>query len=223
MRLAWALVAVLAGAVSALAQTTDVAALKTAGDIGLVDTFLHDHPADAGALALRDDLAGQARGLVLMPMTARPDYVAQRAALDKAMASGQAVDYQAMLAGFPDGIYAGFAKEALAKLPPPTADDGTDFQGMTFTTPFPKGDQIAGQSIEQLIANASPLFTPIEGIPEEMWKGQHCANCHQWTQPALCDQAKIYVSGAAAIPDNAHPLGPDFRKGLREWAKAGCK
>ncbi len=53
------------------------------------------------------------------------------------------------------------------------APAGTD---LTFTMPFTSGDApLVGRSIEEIVT-LSPLHPPIEGIPDELWKGQSCSN-----------------------------------------------
>ena len=83
--------------------------------------------------------------------------------------------------------------------------------------------EIVDHSIESLISS-QPLFAPIEGLPEEAWKGLVCSNCHQWEKAALCDQGKFYV---AQEPPEAleaqHPLGGAFKLTLKRWAEQGCQ
>ncbi|MDO9524584.1 MAG: caspase family protein [Gemmobacter sp.] len=167
---------------------------------------------------------------------ATPD-TRESALIEVARASGQAADYHAYLDAFPTGIYAELAKFELSTLaartaaPPPiapvvsapapsTAEQAT----LTFTTALTVGgENVAGKSIEQL-AKSSPLFAPIDGLPEELWKGQTCSNCHAWTQSALCDQGKTYLaqSGERAL-SKQHPFGGPFKRALRVWAGGGCQ
>ncbi len=160
-----------------------------------------------------------------------------------AQASGTADDYSAYLEQYPDGIYAEFAafelkilaekaKRAQAAAQPAQeeivvasraapAPMGTE---LTFTMPFTSGEEpLVGRSIEQIVT-LSPAFPPIEGIPDELWKGQSCSNCHQWTKEALCTQGTTYVT---ASDDKAvskpHPFGGAFKVNLRSWADGGCK
>ncbi len=163
-----------------------------------------------------------------------------------AQGTGAAEDYQAYLDAFPDGIYAEFAifelqvladkaaraqaaqtedTTVIAALPEAsraaTAPMGTE---LTFVMPFTNGgDAIFGKSIEELVT-LSPLFPPIEGIPEELWKDQSCSNCHQWTKDALCTQGKTYVSaGNNDAVSKPHPYGGGFKANVRAWAEGGCK
>jgi hypothetical protein len=95
---------------------------------------------------------------------------------------------------------------------------------VAFDTPLTEvPDEIAGRSIADLI-QGSPLYPPIEGLPEEVWKTQTCSHCHQWTREDLCTQAQTYVTAPAERTLSAdHPLGPAFRGVLRVWAEGGCE
>jgi hypothetical protein len=102
-----------------------------------------------------------------------------------------------------------------------TAGDGADLGELAFATPIGAGP-LAGRSIEEIIAG-SPDFPPIEGLPDEVWKGKHCADCHQWTQKALCDQGTFYVTSGTELPEGeVHPLN-GFRQVLKAWAAQGCR
>jgi hypothetical protein len=168
----------------------------------------------------------------------------------QARRSGTATDYQAYLDAFPQGIFAELAKfeiEILAQKseaaavaaaePAPTdpgddqvalnralvAQSGNDVMGLTFTTPFPVGGPpIEGLSIPEIVM-LSPLYSPIEGLPEELWKTQTCSSCHAWTREALCTQGKTYVTAAddSAVSKD-HPFGGVFKRGLKGWAAADC-
>lgn len=94
---------------------------------------------------------------------------------------------------------------------------------VTFAGAITVGSEaIIGKSIKELIT-ATPLFAPIEGLPDEAWTGLECANCHQWEPVALCDQGKFYL---AQDPPEAmeaqHPLGGAFKLNLKRWAELGC-
>ena len=97
-------------------------------------------------------------------------------------------------------------------------------QVVTFSGPLALGnDAIIGQSIEHLITT-TPLFAPIEGLPDEVWKDKTCDTCHQWTQEALCTQATTYLGqNAQRSLALAHPLGNEFKLTLRAWAQGGCQ
>ena len=173
----------------------------------------------------------------------------QQRLIEIAQSSGSAEDYSAYLEAYPDGIYAEFAafelkvlKEkqdrATAAAQVPAPQDGTvvaalepsraapapEGLNLSFTTPLTAGDPaILGKSIAELV-EATPLFPPIEGLPESLWKDQKCTNCHQWTKEALCDQGKTYVSAndEAALAKQ-HPFGGSFKRNVKSWAAGGCK
>ena len=73
------------------------------------------------------------------------------------------------------------------------------------------------------IVELSPMFPPVEGLPEEYWKEQSCSNCHEWTQAALCTQGETYVTAnnERALA-KVHPFGGVFKQALRSWASEGC-
>ncbi|WP_120502735.1 caspase family protein [Sulfitobacter mediterraneus] len=164
-----------------------------------------------------------------------------------AQSSGSAVDYQAYLDVFPQGTYAELAafelkiikekaeRAAVAQsttqapaaettAAEPATPAVVDLSGLTFETPFPTGGApIQGLSIAEIVQLA-PMFPPIEGIPEELWKDQSCSNCHEWTHAALCDQGTTYTkdNNVRAL-SKAHPFGGVFKQGLRAWATGKCK
>ena len=81
---------------------------------------------------------------------------------------------------------------------------------------------IAGNSIEVLIGTV-PKYPPIPGLPDKAWLGRNCADCHQWTRAALCDQGKFYVKQVPPVAlETQHPLGGAFKLTLRRWAELGC-
>ncbi|TMM54119.1 caspase family protein [Sulfitobacter sabulilitoris] len=172
----------------------------------------------------------------------------EEALIATAQSLGTAEAYQAYLDAFPQGIYAELVAFELGVIaqkaqrtddtPNPTAgpvetaalnravapeSDANALSGLTYVMPFPiGGPPIEGQTIEQ-ITGLSPLFAPIVGLPESLWKDQKCSSCHEWTREALCTQGKTYVSA----PDDTavtkkHPFGGVFKKGLRGWAGADC-
>jgi hypothetical protein len=148
--------------------------------------------------------------------------------------SGDPARIQLYLDTFPAGAHRADAELAISAL---TAGKGGVTAGgtngvtvvpqgsmmVTFSGPIQSGEpQIVGKSIEQLIAG-QPMFPPFEGIPDELWKGQHCTNCHQWNRERLCEQAGFYLGGDAARSlEKPHPLGLSFKQTLKAWAAAGC-
>ena len=95
---------------------------------------------------------------------------------------------------------------------------------VTFAGPITVGTpNIIGRSIEKLI-KSQPLFAPIEGLPEEAWKGLICSDCHKWDQAALCDQGKFYITQEPPEALEAqHPLGGAFKLTLKRWAEQDCQ
>ncbi|GGE41533.1 caspase family protein [Actibacterium pelagium] len=122
----------------------------------------------------------------------------------------------------PNGSFSGQARALLLAMPTPKPSTGAAPR-LAFDAPLPEGDpHIKGKAIAELI-NGSPLYPPFEGVPEELWKGQKCTNCHQWTRELLCEQGQFYVAGNS---DNSlaklHPYGGTFKSNVRKWASAGC-
>jgi hypothetical protein len=96
-------------------------------------------------------------------------------------------------------------------------------QTITFLTPLSRGfEPIAGRSIAQII-EGSPQYPPIEGLPDEVWKGKHCMDCHQWNKERLCEQGQTYLTATGSFAlDKQHPID-GFKQVLREWAASGCQ
>lgn len=123
------------------------------------------------------------------------------------------------------------AQEPAAETPAPAAPAATGDiaqriaqSDITFAGTLAEGATgVAGRSIEQLIAG-TPLYPPIEGLPEALWKEQQCSNCHEWTQSNLCEQANFYLGDAGA--ENLikqHPYGGTFKLNIAQWARGGCR
>lgn len=151
--------------------------------------------------------------------------------LEAARVSGELADYEAYLAEFPQGAFAALAKleidainkrapaqeEQVAPTPEPVAQ-------VLFDVPLTTGPpEILGKTISE-IAELAPLYPPVDGIPEELWKDQTCSTCHQWTRDDLCAQGKTYLKQSAARSlEKQHPLGGGFKSSLRNWAEGGCQ
>jgi hypothetical protein len=174
-----------------------------------------------------------ALGLSLGATWAQEPAAAEAELFGRAQKSGLAQDYRAYLDAYPEGTFAEIAAFELkwgnpgeaAGAPQTTIADAPRRQtGITFTTPLvsaPEGH--SGASIADLI-KGSPLFPPIEGIPEQLWKGQTCTNCHQWTKENLCDQGKTYLTPAGSTSlVKPHPYGGAFKAAVRTFAEEGCK
>jgi uncharacterized caspase-like protein len=176
---------------------------------------------------------------------AGPDEIA---AFGAASASGTLEAYQDFLLAYPSSTFVEAVNAEIAALaasaaraatpavpdpPPPAAvvegpvDPALiaeiEAEPITFSAPLRVGTaDMIGKTIEELI-KSSPLYAPIEGLPEEVWLGKHCSDCHQWTQAALCDQGTFYINDKDfAAVTTQHPLGGAFRVALREWAVDGC-
>ncbi|MBU2959876.1 caspase family protein [Citreicella sp. C3M06] len=186
---------------------------------------------------IAQELAGEAAPASATP--AGPSSEEQRL-FDAAQAQGSIAGWQRYLEGYPDGTFAEYASgevaalsaaagndpdgagapgpapEVIAAAPAPAPDVPPTFRGL-LVSPEPA---VNGRSIADLI-NSTPLFPPIEGLPDDYWKGQKCSNCHDWTEDRICVQAQTYVSSDKAL-DKKHPLGGSFKAALRDWAAAGC-
>ena len=95
---------------------------------------------------------------------------------------------------------------------------------VAFSVPLAAGSSdVAGKSIEELIAGV-PLFAPIDGLPEELWKEQECSSCHEWNPANLCEEANFYLGeGGAVSLGKPHPYGGTFKLNLAQWARGGCQ
>jgi Caspase domain len=169
------------------------------------------------------------------PFQAGPE---ETAMFDTAMKTLAREDLEAYLAAYPQGVFAALVEAEIANLPP--ADSGNEVAAVdpeqvtnsisdvstpvaNFTSPVVQGSpDIIGKSLEELVAG-SPLFPPFEGIPEELWKGQQCTNCHHWTKEALCEQGTFYVTnGSKFVARKEHPYGGTFKANVKLWAENGC-
>ncbi|MBZ9857251.1 caspase domain-containing protein [Mesorhizobium sp. CA13] len=104
------------------------------------------------------------------------------------------------------------------KIPKLASDDP-----IFFDRPINFGDpEIDGKSIAELI-KGEPLFSPVEGLDNSVWKGKHCNGCHDWNETRLCDQAKNFATNDVSVLRLQHPLGTRFKVALAKWAQGGCK
>ncbi len=180
--------------------------------------------------------------LVVSPMAAQQaPTAAEEALFQTAQKSGAVADYQAYLAEYPQGAFAEIAlfelEWAVKVAPAPGATPETSIAppetpetavfaqtGIGFETALiAPGTSVDGKSIVQLI-EGSPLFAPIEGLPEALWKDQSCSSCHSWTKEALCTQGQTYSgpNGPHALV-KMHPYGGAFKAALKTFALEGCK
>lgn len=156
--------------------------------------------------------------------------------------------YRTYLDAFPDGTFSEFARGEIAAL---EAQASTDPVGQG-VSPAPEQTELALATTEQErstvpnvvkfdlplsapgsvidgiilseITNMSPLFPPVEGLPDEFWKEQTCSSCHEWNKDRLCEQANVYLtlSGQKSM-DKPHPFGGILKRNLRQWATGGCE
>ncbi len=91
-----------------------------------------------------------------------------------------------------------------------------------FNQPVPFGPfPINGRTLKEM-AESTPLFPPIEDLPEALWKDKQCTTCHKWNQARLCDQGKFYAKAAKNVLRHQHPFGGTYKIALMRWAKSGC-
>ena len=93
---------------------------------------------------------------------------------------------------------------------------------LRFNQPIPFGPfPVNGHSIQEMI-DSTPLFSPIEGIEESLWK-KKCTSCHQWNQARMCQQAATYVKAPKFVLRVQHPFGGTLKLALMRWAMSGCQ
>lgn len=177
---------------------------------------------------------------VLSAQEASAEQVEQVAQSEEALAweavknSEASADVFAFIEEYPNGE---FVKEAKARMidllwvemaqnPVPASEITLQQEvvNVSFGAPLEVGaPEIIGKTIEELIAG-SPLFPPVEGLPEEYWKEQECSNCHEWETANLCTQANTYLTDAGSENlTKQHPYGGTFKLNLRNWAVGGCQ
>ncbi|WP_089994131.1 hypothetical protein [Cognatiyoonia koreensis] len=172
--------------------------------------------------------------LTMSPVAAQDS--AEALAWEAAKATGTSAEVFEFIEQYPNGE---FTKEAKAymidllwvELAANAPEQATvvevavaDSVPVTFSTPLTEGSaDIVGMTLEKLI-DGTPLYPPVEGLPESYWKDQNCSNCHTWEQANLCTQANSYLTDAGA--ENLvkkHPYGGTFKMNLRNWAQGGCE
>jgi Caspase domain len=141
-----------------------------------------------------------------------------RARLEE-LKNGQTASAQAYPSTTPTKPAPSSSEVALRSAPAPTAtsEPAIHFRDALSSVPFPMN----GHSLAELI-QGTPLFPPIEGLEESVWKKQ-CASCHQWSQTNLCDQAKTYLKNPKAALRVSHPYGGPEKVAMMQWAKTGCQ
>lgn len=223
----------------AIAEAQLWASVRATNDPVQLMLFLRAYPDSsfqAEARALLDTvMAAETSGQVPTPGVDPDETAAFEVATQLATVEG----FEAFAAQYPDSVFLEVARAEIAALnaaaaatpPVPDVDPAIAAleaelaaQVVTFSAPLVVGNAaIIGQSIEQLIAT-TPLYAPIEGLPDEVWKDKTCDTCHVWTQEALCTQANTYLGqNAQRSLALQHPLGNEFKFTLRAWATGGCQ
>ena len=225
--------------------------VEKSADAVQVMLFLRTYPDGRFETAARDLLKTLMAGelepekeevvVVETPKTQTPE-LDEASMIETARNSGALADYEAYLEAFPQGVFAELAKleisslKAKAKaaaedaptetaaLAPEASRNGAAIGPVLWDQPLQSGaPEIVGVTIEDVVVMA-PAFSPIEGLPDELWKGQPCSNCHEWTREALCTQATTYLSLSAATSlRKQHPFGGTFKENLKSWAAGGCQ
>ena len=223
----------------AIAEAQLWASVRDTNDPVQLMLFLRAYPDstfESEARALLDTVMAAETSGATVPTGVDPD---ETAAFEVATELATVEGYEAFAKQYPDSVFLEVAraeiealKAAAAATPPaPDVDPATAAleaelaaQVVTFSGPLVLGNEaIIGQSIEHLITT-TPLYAPIEGLPDEVWKDKTCSTCHQWTQEALCTQATTYLGqNAQRSLALAHPLGNEFKLTLRAWAQGGCQ
>ena len=191
---------------------------------------------------LEDELTGKAAP---KPSPTVQDPSAEEQKLfEMAQAENSIIAYQTYLDTYPDGVFSEFAQQELVALREKAGEDpaGPGDPSASDTVPAPETaevptpgivtwesplvaeiPEINGRTMSEIIIS-SPIFPPIEGLPEEYWKTQQCSNCHEWNRERLCTQAQVYLSlNMQRSLDKQHPFGGALKRNLKAWAAGGCQ
>jgi len=131
---------------------------------------------------------------------------------------------------FPDSDLVAIAENRLAELKLDSGqlvDEAEVFKlvgNVTYDGPLAFGaPEIIGKTFTEILGQ-SPLYPPIEGLPDAVWKEQTCAGCHQWQRDDLCTQATTYIAAnPAQYQEKLHPFGGTLKINLRNWAQNDCR
>ncbi|AHD03585.1 Peptidase C14, caspase catalytic subunit p20 (plasmid) [Leisingera methylohalidivorans DSM 14336] len=135
-----------------------------------------------------------------------------------------AAEAAAMKAGGSQDPAAGGEAVAAAPQPDPAPPALAEAGPVTYASPIQSEmPQIAGLTLAEAVTR-SPVFPPIEGLPESYWKDQSCSACHQWTRERLCTQGNTYLSlNMQRSLGKQHPFGGGLKQTLKSWAAGGCQ
>lgn len=197
--------------------------VRDTGDPVAVMLYLRAYPDSPFRVEAEAHLETLVAATGAAPVEGSPS-AAEMAAFDAASAEGTAAGWERFIAAYPESALTEAAQIELAALAAAPALPAMDLPArVAFDEPLTDvPEEIAGRSIADLI-QGSPLYPPIEGLPDEVWKEQTCSHCHQWTRDDLCTQAQTYQTAPAERTlSRDHPLGPAFRGVLRVWAEGGC-
>lgn len=214
---------------------------QATADLGELIAFLQTYPQSVHADAARGLLAASLQYELGLSLSAAPAAAAaggggpssvEEKLYQVATAQGTRDAFEIYLRVFPRGVYADLARleiAAMAQAAAGTAPAGPSPQRplpdrrVTFVDPLVSDvPEVDGRSIAMLM-NSSPLFTPVEDLPDSYWKDQTCGSCHAWSEDRLCDHATRYLgSGAAGALAKPHPFGGALKENLAAWAAAGC-
>jgi hypothetical protein len=118
----------------------------------------------------------------------------------------------------PPPVAAPAAPPAAAAPPASASAEGA----LKFNEPVPFGAfPVNGRSIQEL-ATMVPMFPPIEGLDEALWK-KNCSACHRWDRAQLCEQGASYAKNPRSALRHPHPFGGAYKVALMNWAKSGCQ
>ncbi|MBY6089237.1 caspase domain-containing protein [Maritimibacter alkaliphilus] len=190
---------------------------------------------------MEQELAGV--GVPAAPTASEAPPEDEQKLFEAAQASNSIEGYERYLSAYPEGTFAEFAQGELVALREKAGADGTPGgvslpevapappaaavepkeEVITFLSPLTSSEPaVNGLSISEII-ESTPLFPPVEGLPESFWKGQKCSSCHHWTQERICTQAQTYLEEATrGAVGKEHPFGGAFKQKLQTWAASGC-
>jgi hypothetical protein len=223
--------------------------VQASGDPVQIMLFLRGYPEGAYAQDARALLSVLMEQELTSPAPPKPKTTAtgptpdEQQMFETAQSAASIAGYEGYLNAFPNGVFAEFATQEILAI---RKKNGTDPVGegvtpapdvsvvqapmpvapseiITFTSVLPSElAVVSGKSIQDMI-KMSPLYPPIEGLPDEYWKDKSCSNCHQWTLDRLCTQANAYLSlNMQRSLDKKHPFGGALKRNLKAWAAGGC-